>query len=78
MRKDNSKNISPTRVQKTKSMKRFHILFTEEEWDIIQKESQERGITVSELIRKSIFSEIKKVTNMEKILALNKLTEISD
>lgn len=77
MRKNNLKNSIQDKVQKTKATKRFHILFTEEEWELIQNESQKQKITVAELIRKAIFSEMRKVSTLEKIQALEKLTKIS-
>lgn len=77
MHKNNLKNTTPSKIQKTRAKKRFHILFTEEEWEIIQKESLKQGISIAELIRKAIFSDLKKVTTLEKIQALENLTQIS-
>lgn len=76
MQKNNSKNSIP-KLPKTKNSKRFHILFTEEEWQRVQEEAQKRGVSVAELIRKSIFSEIQKVNSLERVQALKNLVSLN-
>lgn len=60
----------------SKSIKRFHIILTQEEWEVLQRESKKRGLSASEFIRKGIVAETQKVNSLQKIQALINLTEI--
>jgi hypothetical protein len=56
--------------------KRFQLLLTQEEWDLLKRESEKRGISASELIRKGLQSEISKHTSIERIQAIRNLIKI--
>lgn len=64
------------KISKPKATRRFQILLKEEEWEILQRESQKRGLSASEFIRKGIFAETLKVNSLQRIQALKNLSEI--
>jgi hypothetical protein len=61
---------------KNKSEKRFHLLLNEDEFELLKTESEKRNISSSELIRRSIRSEIRKKTDMDRLLSLKKLCNL--
>jgi predicted DNA binding CopG/RHH family protein len=59
-----------------KTDKRFQLLLSEEELDLLKQESLKRGISAGELLRLSLHNEVLKKSNLEKLNYLKKLTEI--
>ncbi len=59
-----------------KTDKRFQLLLSEDELELLKQESLKRGISAGELLRLSLQNEVLKKTNLEKINHLKKLTEI--
>ena len=62
--------------KRLRATKRFQILFTEEEWELIQRESQKRKLSASEFIRKGIFAETQKANSLQKIQSIKNLIQI--
>jgi len=58
---------------KNKSEKRFQLLLTEEEFQVLKVESEKREISASELIRRSLDAEIHQKSDLERINAFKRL-----
>ena len=53
--------------------KRFHILFSEEEFLLVKKEAEKHNLSIGEFIRMSVHNEITSKTSYDKILAVKEL-----
>ncbi|GBF49768.1 ribbon-helix-helix protein, CopG family [Leptospira ryugenii] len=58
--------------------KRFQILFSEEEIQLLKKESDRRGISQAELLRLALRNEVTKKSDLTKWKALKALAEVLD
>lgn len=56
--------------------KRFQLLLTEREFELLKKESKKRNISSGELIRESINKELAQKTNLEQIQSIQELSKI--
>lgn len=56
--------------------KRFQLLLSEEEMQMLKSESEKRGISAGELLRMSLRNEITQIDVYERMSALKRLTEI--
>ena len=56
--------------------KRFQILLTAEEMDLLKKEAKRRNVSSGELLRMSLRNEILKKSNQDRIAALDSLSRI--
>ncbi|MDX1960783.1 MAG: CopG family transcriptional regulator [Leptospiraceae bacterium] len=57
-----------------KSEKRFQLILSEEEFETLKEESSKRNLSASEFLRRSLYSEIYKKTDLERILALKRIS----
>jgi hypothetical protein len=58
--------------------KRFHVLFTEEDLQLLKKESLKRKISSSELLRISLHNEIHKKSNYNRFIALKNIIQLKE
>lgn len=59
-----------------KNDKRFQLLLSSEELELLKEESLKRGISAGELLRLSLENEVQKKSSLEKMQYLKNLTEI--
>ncbi|HMV80467.1 MAG TPA: CopG family transcriptional regulator [Leptospiraceae bacterium] len=60
-------------MKKENYSRRFQLLLSEQELDLLRKESELRGIGASELIRIALRNETARVTHLDRLKALKNL-----